>query len=462
MAVVRNTLSPVPADRVVTIRLVSPAGWRSNGTLEVITGWSAKVDEGGLWAVDLPPQSTYVVAGTWYQVTEPRATHSIVVPDGAGPHQLYDLLVDPVPTSSGWAITPEMAQLRDATALAGATDGQVPTWDEDMREWVPGSGGGGVSDHGALTGLSDDDHLQYHTDARGDARYPPLLRTLTAGTGLTGGGNLTADRTLAVVYGTTPGTAAQGNDPRFSDAPIAHAASHQGGSDPVTPGGIGAATAGHDHSGIYEPTGLVSAHEAAGDPHPTYLTQVEGDARYALTTQGSIYPLEGYGFHSATCAGTEAMTQSSWSSWHTRIWVPANKDIVKVGMVVVIAGVVGAGGLNAFAVYSDSGQSLLGQTPDTDNFWATAGLRELTLLSAVAAASSGRFVRVIANIDGYNSAPSVPYCTPAESGGATLNGTGSLQRRTAFKSAYIGSFPATIDPDTLGTPTNFLPFILLG
>lgn len=32
----------------------------------------------------------------------------------------------------------------------------------------------GVSDHGALTGLGDDDHLLYHTDARGDARYVNL------------------------------------------------------------------------------------------------------------------------------------------------------------------------------------------------------------------------------------------------------------------------------------------------
>lgn len=31
-----------------------------------------------------------------------------------------------------------------------------------------------------------------------------------------------------------------------------------------------------------EVTAAVSAHEAAGDPHPTYLTQAEGDARYAL------------------------------------------------------------------------------------------------------------------------------------------------------------------------------------
>ena len=32
-------------------------------------------------------------------------------------------------------------------------------------------GGGGTDDHGALTGLGDDDHGQYHNDARGDARY---------------------------------------------------------------------------------------------------------------------------------------------------------------------------------------------------------------------------------------------------------------------------------------------------
>ena len=32
-------------------------------------------------------------------------------------------------------------------------------------------GAGGVTDHGALLGLADDDHLQYHNDARGDVRY---------------------------------------------------------------------------------------------------------------------------------------------------------------------------------------------------------------------------------------------------------------------------------------------------
>ena len=46
----------------------------------------------------------------------------------------------------------------------------------------------------------------------------PNTRTITAGTGLTGGGNLTANRTLSVSYGTTAGTAAQGNDSRITGA----------------------------------------------------------------------------------------------------------------------------------------------------------------------------------------------------------------------------------------------------
>ena len=82
---------------------------------------------------------------------------------------------------------------------------------EDIRKVVNGaalnggSSGGmtGVTDHGALTGLSDDDHPQYLTPVRGDARYIPSTRQVIAGNGLTGGGDLSADRTFTL---TTPGT----------------------------------------------------------------------------------------------------------------------------------------------------------------------------------------------------------------------------------------------------------------
>lgn len=53
---------------------------------------------------------------------------------------------------------------------------------------------------------------------QGVVECPPNARTITAGTGLTGGGDLSANRTLTVSYGTGSGTACQGNDSRLSDA----------------------------------------------------------------------------------------------------------------------------------------------------------------------------------------------------------------------------------------------------
>lgn len=48
------------------------------------------------------------------------------------------------------------------------------------------TGSAGVTDHGALTGLADDDHTQYHNDARGDARYS-LLGHVHSGADITSG-----------------------------------------------------------------------------------------------------------------------------------------------------------------------------------------------------------------------------------------------------------------------------------
>lgn len=52
--------------------------------------------------------------------------------------------------------------------------------------------------------------------------------TITAGTGLTGGGDLSANRTLAVAYGTSGSTACAGNDSRLSDSRTPTAHSHAG------------------------------------------------------------------------------------------------------------------------------------------------------------------------------------------------------------------------------------------
>lgn len=47
-------------------------------------------------------------------------------------------------------------------STADLSDNDVISWDAALRKWVAGaSAGGGVTDHGALTGLADDDHTQY-------------------------------------------------------------------------------------------------------------------------------------------------------------------------------------------------------------------------------------------------------------------------------------------------------------
>lgn len=103
-----------------------------------------------------------------------------------------------------------------------------------------GGTGGGVTDHGALTGLADDDHLHYHTDARGDVRYYTKAQVDTS---LAGKSDTTHTHTAAAVGAEPAGTVATHEadtldvhgiadtsalivttDPRLSDArePTAH------------------------------------------------------------------------------------------------------------------------------------------------------------------------------------------------------------------------------------------------
>lgn len=57
---------------------------------------------------------------------------------------------------------PSVAGLRgNAIAATAPSDGQVLTWSDPASAWEPQAAPSGVTDHGALAGLSDDDHAQY-------------------------------------------------------------------------------------------------------------------------------------------------------------------------------------------------------------------------------------------------------------------------------------------------------------
>lgn len=108
--------------------------------------------------------------------------------------------------------------------VSGGVDGQVLTKDSGAASGLAWTTAAGSAPDATPTtkGL-----VQLAGDLSGTAAAPtvPALAnkastatTITAGTGLTGGGDLSANRTLSVNFGTTAGTVAQGNDVRIAGA----------------------------------------------------------------------------------------------------------------------------------------------------------------------------------------------------------------------------------------------------
>lgn len=133
-----------------------------------------------------------------------------------------------------------------------------PTWQD----------GEGLTLINALKLNNLEDNLVTAAQEADDALAAVALRALattsmTAGTGLTGGGTLAANRTFAVAFGTTSTTACVGNDSRLSDARIPLA---------------------HVHSGVDITSGLVPlARLGAGTPGTT--TFLRGDANWVAQAQ---------------------------------------------------------------------------------------------------------------------------------------------------------------------------------
>lgn len=65
----------------------------------------------------------------------------------------------------------QTAQDRVATAADKTASETAMGRSETARDQAEAAAATYITDHGALTGLADDDHPQYHNDARGDARY---------------------------------------------------------------------------------------------------------------------------------------------------------------------------------------------------------------------------------------------------------------------------------------------------
>jgi hypothetical protein len=109
--------------------------------------------------------------GRWYVLSAPTEAHD---QDGAKHNALSGTQDNFLSlTASGKPQDSGSAAADFAPAAEGVTNG-------DSHDHVGGDGA--QIDHGGLAGLSDDDHSQYHNDARGDARYYNVDNSLIVAT----------------------------------------------------------------------------------------------------------------------------------------------------------------------------------------------------------------------------------------------------------------------------------------
>lgn len=193
------------------IRLPGGAPGELGGTWDhpTVTGWAAKADlvDGKVPTSQLPSlatSETYVVAST----TERLALTTAQVQPG-------DIAVQTGNPGRGTYI------LRDADPT------QAASW---VLMNAPTDAVTSVNGYNGAVVLGKADVNLANVDNTSDAAKPvstatqtalngkvPTSRTVTSGTGLTGGGDLTANRTLAVDFGTGAGKVVQGDDARLTD-----------------------------------------------------------------------------------------------------------------------------------------------------------------------------------------------------------------------------------------------------
>jgi hypothetical protein len=149
------------------------------------TDWTYRVDEN---FTGQPPRS--------YSISLPASVPTVALPD-----------VAPTSSTAGTVVSPSVLSVNGHT-------GVVTLAAADVGADASGAAAAAVASHVAAADPHGD---RSYTDTQTATRAAAATQII-AGTGLTGGGTLAADRTLNVTYGASGGTACEGDDARLSDA----------------------------------------------------------------------------------------------------------------------------------------------------------------------------------------------------------------------------------------------------
>lgn len=284
----------------------------------------------------------------------------------------------------------------------------------------------------------------------------PTSRQVIAGIGLTGGGDLSADRTFTVAYGSSSTTAARGDDARLSDArtPTAHAASHaSGGGDPVTLAQSQVTSLVSDLAGKV----ALSTVDAKGDllvgtADNTLARLAVGTNNHVLTADSGqatgarwaeVPTLDPYaakfGLKVVTmpdAAVADEFALNSGVAVYVLVRVPSAITLTHLGVWVVVAGATDNGN-NTMAVYSEAG-TRLGITGEMD--LTATGWREGALTASLDLAAGNYYLHLLTT---YGTAPQI---ATSASSADRLAVNGALP--SIFHTSQASS-PASITPGSL-------------
>lgn len=176
----------------MTAELIATSFYTDDGTATVLGVEYFEPDSMGLVTLTLRPNSELAQTDTYYRVRIARSSvvYYAVVPD-SGPVELVNILVDPETLNPIGPIQAPLFQLRSEKAQANGYasldgTGKVPT------AQLPASAGGGIES------VNGDVGPDVVLDAS-DVGAVPTARTISTTAGqLTGGGDLSANRTLGL------------------------------------------------------------------------------------------------------------------------------------------------------------------------------------------------------------------------------------------------------------------------
>lgn len=267
--------------------------------------------------------------------------------------------------------------------------------------------------------------------------------TISAGTGLTGGGDLSTNRTLTVSYGASAGTAAQGNDSRITGAVQSTIVDAKG--DLIV--------ASAADTIIRLPVGSNNQVLTADSAQTSGVKWATPSSGGSIDPMAARYGCKALTFspHDVSLTGFQEIAMADQRLFI--FWLPLSLGTTVTGVRLPIADIISGAGTLVFTVYQED-LSQLGTTGDVRNAYAAGSVhtwRTSTLIVPAATTGSGIWLTALSNIP--SGSLRVLFSSAVDTQSWIANPS---DRKTALRIEGVVLPPATLDISSAIDYTDFM------